>query len=43
MSDKASQAPADAARNRAGTYLGVIVVEVVVVTALWFFSRYFSA
>ena len=43
MSDKSAQASEDAARNRAGTYVGVIVVEAVVVLALWWFSRYFSA
>ncbi len=29
--------------SRAGTYAGVVAVEVLVIAALWFFSRYFSA
>jgi hypothetical protein len=32
-----------APRSRAGTYVGVIAVEALVIAALWFFSRYFSA
>jgi hypothetical protein len=36
-------APDDAVRSRAGTYAGVVAVEVLVIVALWWFSRCFSA
>ena len=33
----------DIARNRAATYVGVVVVEALVIVGLWLFGRYFSA
>jgi hypothetical protein len=32
-----------APRSRAGTYIGVIAVETLVIAALWLFGRYFSS
>jgi hypothetical protein len=37
------QAEDAAPRSRAGTFVAVVAVEVVVIAALWLFSRYFSA
>jgi len=32
-----------APRSRAGTYAAVLVLEAIVILALWWFSRHFSA
>jgi hypothetical protein len=40
---QASVLAEDTPRSRAGTYAAVVAVEVVVILALWLFSRYFSA
>jgi hypothetical protein len=33
----------DAPRNRGGTYAAVLALEALVIAALWWFSRHFSA
>jgi hypothetical protein len=44
MSDSLAAPGADRAeRSRTGTYVAVILVEALVVAALYLFSRYFSA
>lgn len=41
--DAAAEADATDDRSRAATYAAVLAVEAVVIAALWFFGRYFSA
>jgi hypothetical protein len=44
MSEQAVDAKSDQGqRSRAGTYLAVILVEALVIAALYLFGRYFSA